>query len=281
MRWLLLLWLAWRLVWGAVSASAQVVAPDEDLAVFDAHIHYNREAWGLYSVDEALAILDQAGVRKAFVSSTPDEGTLMLYQRAPERIVPSLRMYRTGGDQVTWTRDGSLLPEIDERLQSDVPYRGIGEFHLFSGQTESVVPRAIVAIAGDRKLILHAHADASALEELLRARPDITVLWAHAGMTETPETVQRMLDSHPNVWVELALRSDVAPGGRLDPRWRSLFEHYPDRFMIGTDTWIPSQWTRLPSLMSDVRAWLRQLPPELAEAIAHTNADQVLTPMPD
>jgi hypothetical protein len=280
-RSLLPLCVALALVSFAVAASAQVPTPDEDLPVFDAHMHYNREAWGLYSVDEALAILDQAGVRKAFVSSTPDEGTLMLYQRAPERIVPSLRMYRTGGDQVTWTRDGSLLPEIDERLQSDVPYRGIGEFHLFTGQAESVVPRAIVAIAGDRKLVLHAHAGASALEELLRARPDITVLWAHAGMTETPETVQRMLDLHPNVWVELALRYDVAPAGRLDPRWRRLFESYPDRFMIGTDTWIPSQWTRLPALMSDVRAWLRQLPPELADAIAHGNAERVLTPVAD
>ncbi len=282
MRWLIpLLCVALTLLWSPAATSAQDAPTDQDLPVFDAHIHYNREAWGLYSVDEALAILDQAGVRKAFVSSTPDEGTLMLYQRAPERIVPSLRMYRTGGDQVTWTRDRSLLPEIDERLQTDIPFRGIGEFHLFTGQAESVVPRAIVAIAGDRKLILHAHADARALEELLRGGPDVSVLWAHAGMTETPETVQRMLDTHPNVWVELALRSDVAPEGRLDPRWRSLFERYPDRFMIGTDTWIPSQWTRLPSLMSDVRVWLRQLPPELAQAIAHTNAERVLTPVAD
>jgi Amidohydrolase len=263
------------------AASAQVQPSDSDLPIFDMHIHYNREAWGLYSVDEALGLLDQAGVRKAFVSSTPDEGTLMLYQRAPDRIVPSLRMYRTSGDAATWTRDASLLPEIDERLQTTIPYRGIGEFHLFSGQSESVVPRAIVAIAADRKLILHAHADAAAVEELLRARPDITVLWAHAGLTEPPETVRRVLDAHPNVWVELAIRTDVAPGGRLDPRWRSLFEAYPDRFMIGTDTWIPSQWTRLPSLMGEVRSWLRQLPPDRAAAIAFSNAERLLTPASD
>ena len=59
---------------------------------------------------------------------------------------------------------------------------------------------------------------------------------------------------------------------------KALFERYPDRFMIGTDTWVPSQWTRLPALMADVRTWLRQLPPDLAAAIASGNAERVLAP---
>jgi hypothetical protein len=80
------------------------------------------------------------------------------------------------------------------------------------------------------------------------------------------------------VSVELALRYDVAPGGRLDPTWAALFQRYPDRFMIGTDTWIPSQWSRLPALMADVRAWLRQLPLEVATAIAYANAERLLAP---
>ena len=46
--------------------------------------------------------------------------------------------------------------------------------------------------------------------------------------------------------------------------------------MIGTDTWIPSQWTNLPKLMAVVRTWLRQLPPDLAEAIAWRNAERLL-----
>ena len=95
-------------------------------------------------------------------------------------------------------------------------------------------------------------------------------------MTAQPATVRRIVDAYPNVWVELALRTDVAPGGHLDPDWAALFAAHPDRFMIGTDTWIPSQWTHLPALMADVRVWLRQLPPELAAAIAYGNADRLL-----
>ena len=137
-------------------------------------------------------------------------------------------------------------------------------------------PLGFAALAANRGLVLHAHADAAALEELLKVRPDISVLWAHAGMTASPATVRRIVEAYPNVWVELALRTDVAPGGHLDPDWAALFAAHPDRFMIGTDTWIPSQWTHLPALMADVRVWLRQLPPELAAAIAYGNADRLL-----
>ena len=265
------------LVVGATPNAASQPAADDQIAIFDAHIHYNRDDWGLYSVDDALALLDQAGVRKAFVSSTPDDGTLLLYERAPDRIVPDLRPYRTPADQASWTRDASIVPYLADRLSdASVAYRGLGELHLLSGEAFREVPNAVAALASSRGLVLHVHADADALEQLLAVRDDVVVLWAHAGMTAPPSRVRRVLEAHPNVWVELALRYDVAPGGRLDPDWTALFASYPDRFMIGTDTWVPSQWTRLPSLMADVRAWLRQLPPELAQAIAFDNANRLL-----
>jgi hypothetical protein len=256
------------------------VTAQEELPIFDAHIHYSRDAWSLYSPEEALAILDQAGISKAFVSSTPDDGTLQLAALAPDRIVLDLRPYRVSGDLAAWTSDPSVLPYLEGRA-AERAYAGIGEFHLLPGDVDrNVVPRAVVAMAAERGLVLHAHADATALEELLQVRPDIRVLWAHAGMSASPSTVRQLLDLHPNLWVELALRYDVAPGGQLDPTWATLFADYPDRFMIGTDTWIPSQWTRLPSLMANVRVWLRQLPPVLAQAIASGNAERVLIQSP-
>ena len=95
-------------------------------------------------------------------------------------------------------------------------------------------------------------------------------------MSAAPGAVRRLVALHPNLYVELALRPDVAPNGQLDPEWARLFADYPERFMIGTDTWIPSQWTNLPRLMAAVRTWLRQLPPELAQAIAWRNAERLL-----
>jgi hypothetical protein len=257
----------------ATSANAQ----EADLPIFDAHLHYNRDQWSVYSVDDILALMDRAGVQKAFVSSTPDDGTLMLYDRAPDRIVPDLRPYRVPSDQFSWTRDPSILDYLQERLDL-APYKGLGEFHLNPGEAARDVPRGVLELGAARGLVLQAHTDATGIQELLAQRPDINVLWAHAGMNASPGTVARILDAHPNLWVDLALRTDVAPNGRLDPAWAALFERYPDRFLVGTDTWVVSQWTRLPELMNRVRGWLRQLPPEVAQQIAYANAERLFGP---
>lgn len=71
--------------------------------------------WSSYSPDAILALFDKAGVRKAVVSSTPDDGTLRLYEKAPDRIVPVLRPYRTRADMGTWTTDASGIEELLRR----------------------------------------------------------------------------------------------------------------------------------------------------------------------
>ena len=68
------------------------------------------------------------------------------------------------------------------------------------------------------------------------------------------------------------MRFDIASDGRLDPAWRTVFVKYPDRFMVGTDTWITSRWNDLVPGMQSVRRWLEQLPRDVAEGIAYRNA---------
>ena len=187
----------------------------DDLPIFDTHLHYSSDGWASFSADAILDLMAQAGVYRALVSSTPDDGTLMLHERAPERIVPVLRPYRTGGDMATWTTDPTVVSYVEERLARGV-YRGIGEFHLSAGQAANLAPRRFADLAADHDLVLHAHADSIAVAELLALRPDVKVLWAHAGMDATPATVGRLLDLYPSLWVELALRTDVAPGGTLE-----------------------------------------------------------------
>ena len=57
----------------AVSASAQ-----DRLPIFDTHMHYSQPAWAEYPAERILEIMTAAGVPRAAVSSSPDEGTLML-----------------------------------------------------------------------------------------------------------------------------------------------------------------------------------------------------------
>jgi hypothetical protein len=259
------------LVSAILVVAAAAPAGAAELKLFDAHIHYSMPDWSAYPVDAVLAILDRAGVERALVSSTPDDGTIRLYERDPRRIVPELRPYRSRADMATWHRDPAVLAYVEERLTRGI-YKGIGEFHLRSEDAGSPVMKRIVELAVRRGLVLHSHSDAAAIQGLFAHDPRVKVLWAHAGMSAGPAEVAAMLDRYPSLSVELALRTDVAPGGTLDPEWRALFLRYPDRFSIGTDTWITSRWEELPDYLAGVRAWLRQLPPDVAERIAFTNA---------
>src|SRR5438105_4792861 len=101
--------------------------------IFDAHIHYSKPDWSAYTPEHALSILARAGVRRAIVSSTPDDGTLKLYDRAPAGIVPFLRPYRTRGDMGSWPRDLAVATYVEQRLAARGIYKGIGEDHLALG----------------------------------------------------------------------------------------------------------------------------------------------------
>ena len=246
--------------------------------IFDAHIHYSRPDWDAYSPEQALAILAQAGVRRAIVSSTPDDGTLRLYERAPSVVVPFLRPYRTRDDMGGWHEDTGVATYVEERLKRGV-YRGIGEFHLDAAAVDAPVVRRIAELAAQRDLFLQAHVDAETIEKLLARYPKVRFLWAHAGMSSDAKTVGHLLDRFPKLWVELALRGDVAPGGRIHPEWRARFLRHPDRFMVGTDTWVTSRWEVVGSSTRDVQRWLAELPVEVAEQIAWKNGAR-LFPVP-
>jgi hypothetical protein len=99
-------------------------------------------------------------------------------------------------------------------------------------------------------------------------------------MTAGPAEVGRLLDAWPALFVELALRSDVAPGGRLDPAWQALFLRHPDRFMVGTDTWTPSRWAVVADVQREIRGWLRQLPADVARRLAAENAERLAAGAP-
>jgi len=253
---------------GITSGSAQ------ELPIFDAHIHYSQPDWGVLSSAQALAILDQAGVRRALVSSTPDDGTLKLYEQAPQRIIPFLRPYRTRQDMGSWHSDPAIQRYVEERLARGI-YKGIGEFHLDAAHADAPVVKRFAALAAQRQLFLHAHIDEVTVEKLLQLYPQVKILWAHAGMAASAGTVGRLLDQFANLWVELALRSDVAPGGTLDPEWRAVLLRHPERFMVGTDTWTTSRWQEVAGGMQFIRGWLGQLPREVAEQIAYGNAERL------
>lgn len=243
----------------------------ELLPIFDAHIHYSHDAWTVVPPKEAIAILRKAGLRRALVSSSDDEGTQKLLAEAPDIIIPELRPYRTRGDVRGWTKDEGALRYVEERLRKH-RYVAIGEFHLYGADADLPVPRRIVQLAKQHGLMLHAHSDADAVDRIFQQDPAARVLWAHAGF-DSPANVRGMLRKHKHLWADLAFRSDLAAGGKVSPEWREVFLEFPDRFMVGTDTYTPERWRSVVDHATSSRAWLADLPRDVAERIAWRNGE--------
>ncbi|MBI3355672.1 MAG: amidohydrolase family protein [Nitrospirae bacterium] len=246
-----------------------------ELPLFDAHIHYNHDAWESVPPKEAIARLRKAGVLRALVSSSSDDGTQKLYIEAPDLIVPELRPYRKNGEASTWFRDESVICYLQDRLKQ-YRYVAIGEFHVSGAHADLPVVRRIVQLAKEHGLMLHAHSDADAVERLFRQDPEARIIWAHAGY-EKPSRVREMLRRYQNLWPELSSRDDIASNGRLSAEWHETLLEFSDRFMVGTDTHMPERWNIISPNADLVRAWLAELPAEVAECIAYKNGEALLT----
>ncbi len=128
-------------------------------------------------------------------------------------------------------------------------------------------------------LFLHAHADEEAVEILFQHNPKAKIIWAHTGFGLGTERVEALLKKHPMLWGELSYRSGITGGnGVLSSEWRDLFTRYPDRFLVGSDTWINERWASYGEIMAQYRGWLNQLPPAVAARIAHGNAKALFEP---
>jgi hypothetical protein len=255
----------------ALLLGAPGIVAAAELPIFDAHIHYSHDAVLALPPKEAVAILRKAGLKRALVSSSDDAGTQKLMAEAPDLIIPELRPYRTRGDVGTWVKDDAVLRYVEELLRKN-KYVAIGEFHLFGADADLPIPRRIVQLAKQYGLLLHAHSDVDAIERIFQQDPGARVLWAHSGF-EQPAKVREMLRKHKNLWADLAFRSDQGSGGKVTPEWREVFLEFPDRFMVGTDTFVPERWHYVPEHAAFSRGWLSDLPADVAERIAWKNGE--------
>lgn len=249
------------------------------LPIFDAHLHYSHDAWERIPPKQAVSIMRQAGLRRAMVSSSSDDGTQKLHAEAPDLVLPVLRPYRTRSEIGTWLRDESVIEHLEARL-ARFRYVAIGEYHVSGEDADLPVMRRVVQLARERRLALHSHSDADAVERQFKQDPAARILWAHSGF-DSPANVRAMLRRHRNLWCDLAFRSDHAivdgQRGRVEPAWREAFLEFPDRFMVGTDTFTPERWFYVGEHARWSRSWLADLPREVSEAIAWRNGERLFS----
>ena len=80
--------------------------------------------------------------------------------------------------------------------------------------------------------------------------------------------------------MDLAFRSDHASGGAVDDGWRALFTEFPDRVLLGTDTFTPERWYYVGEHARAARQWLATLPADVAERIGWKNGEALLAQLP-
>ena len=284
-------WLGLVLAGVVGSAAAQYRGP-----LFDAHLHYNVEAGGHaaapatecpHPLVDVLDRLQRNGVRAILANSRPNDGTRALAQAgeharaAGVAVVPFVRLYRDRADYNNWFRDPSIVDMVNAELARGTPagpYRGLGEFHLYdSANADGPVARQLMALADQKDLAILAHVDDVAVEKLMGHTPSkgrqTRLIWAHTGIGgSSVARVDALFARFPRLHGELSYRPGLTCGeGTLCPEWRALLLKYPDRFLIGSDTWVNQRWLQYDGLMQGYRAWLGTLPPEVAKKIAWDN----------
>jgi len=269
---------------------------------FDVHVHYKWDQAEITSPQQALDILDKAGVQKAVVIGRPADMALQLQRLAPERIIPIYGPYRTGNEKLTWQFRTELIEEVRKGLSSGL-YRGIGELHLIGGMAvpwqQSKVFVALLTLAREYDVPLMVHSEYSSIKptlSLCQENPNNRFLLAHAGAVINPTQVEQILQACPNVVMDLAARDPwryinnpiTDQSGQLLPDWRTLILGYADRFMVGSDPVWPvdkgsswdepdSGWMELQRFISFHRQWLSFLPEKVAKKILWENAQALFS----
>ena len=141
-------------------------------------------------MQEAIAILRKAGVKRALISSSGDDGQQRLYQAAPDLVIPELRPYRSRGEIGTWFRDETRHSLPGGPAAQDTATSASANSTCTAPTPTCRCRAAWSSWRSKHNLFLHAHSDVDAVERLFRQWPQARILWAHAGF-ERPERVRR------------------------------------------------------------------------------------------
>ena len=240
--------------------------------LFDSHLHYSEKDAQHLTPQAILDLLDKNSIPYAVVTGTPAEHVSKLYNLAPERIVPLLSAYRHSEDKATWTNDKTLIPYLEKELEREY-WRGIGELHIFAHDRHSKVFQQVIALASERQLPVLIHCDPAVIDTLYEIAPKLQIIWAHAGTFPYPDLVSNYLSRYPSLFIDVSMRdARIAPNGMIDDDWYELFVTYPNRIMIGVDTFSTARWDIFNSAVGTIHNWLAQLPDEIAMKIAFVNA---------
>ena len=267
----------------AMLAAAPARAADYAGPLVDAHSHVPNAT----AIDAYVAAMKRHNVTRVILlgvgGAQKDDAAWIAaaVKKYPDRVV--------AGQPVADPTAATAASRLDAELGKSGA-KAVGEIHV--RQVSRKIDRSpadaafvkILEVAAKHKtpVVIHDELNAEAakaLEAALSAVPAATIVLAHGGES-TPATLEGLLERHPNLVVDLsgmhfqrtpALATEKGP---LDPAWKALIVKRPDRFVMGIDVWAARLFE--PAMLDRLMMWTRrilgELPPEVAERIAHRNA---------
>lgn len=178
-----------------------------------------------------------------------------------------------------------LLADIAAR--HDVPI----DFHFDPVPADVATPSGLSG--GNNPPVLRENV--AGFERLLAHNRKAKIVWAHAGSDPvgffTPQLVRRLLGSHANLSLSIRPLAPF-PGSMLNPKvgvnrdWIMLLREYPDRFVLGSDSFVAPGGFRASEAVqmfaqrarmqrSGIRKLISMLPADVARRIAHENAERL------
>lgn len=287
-------------------------AQTDDLYLIDAHSQA--------TVDTDLAtivpLMDRGGVYRTILSRIPKPPATIaqmmsitaLAKEYPDRIVPAVSTKIGRGAEY----DALLRQQVDSGQ-----FRAMAEILIYHAAKPGY-PRQVIVPPGDPRVqtairyamrqgwpsVMHIEFGAiprattqqkfmKDFEAVLKAHPDHPFVLPDMGQLPAEE-VLRLIEGHANIYFTTA---HTTPGTErvmpfshlfadrtLAPEWKRLFVQHPDRFVFSLDVIDPRGW--MPQVYLRQVGWWRSaladLPPELARAVAHGNAERLwkLQPKP-
>ncbi|WP_018873295.1 amidohydrolase family protein [Thioalkalivibrio sp. ALJ16] len=245
--------------------------------IFDAHLHYRPAVIETFGITDVARTLASNEVRSAIVM-TPDPALIRRLQAGTDtRLVPFLEVSQRLGRKMDWMHVEDLGERIATMLDaSEIRWQGLGEFHILADDRFAPGFEQLLDLAVARDLTVMIHGDPAVIDHAYATHPEVRILWAHAGSYAYPPLVRDYLERHPRMHMDLSMRNPrINPGGTIDDDWFELFLDHPDRFLIGVDTFTAHRWQQYTQLKDETRAWLRQLPEDIARAIAFENGERL------
>ena len=254
---------------------------ESSLRLIDAHSHHEREYQAQFNCDDVIGALNEAQVERILITSHSNYSSQSCFKQYPERIIPFYSVYGGALDKQTWMHQPVKVDEARVALEGE-NFAGIGELHIFAKDRGSEVLEGLVELAQQHRLPMLIHGDAEVIERVFAINPQARVLWAHLGTKPEIDLLQQMLERFPNgLYIDTSVRDTLLLGNlivngpepsRLSPEWRAFLVRNQDRLLAAIDTYSLNRWRNYAEVADQVRLWLTQLPLEVAQKLAFSNA---------